>query len=203
MSGIITMETKGSDHKPNEWLWLVFTTESRKLANCFISAAAKPSLATLPLVNQSHADCILSRWIKPDLICLIMRCWKNTHGLINQCFEVYYCILGTTLVLKAVVLSPWESFHRALQGHIDEELIAWANSGFSDVWWLCGLRAVLPTGWRRSCALIQFIMPFVVLPYSNDIPFTTHIMRRKRSFDATNPTIYLDAFSQLHNIPAD
>ena len=65
MSDIITIETKGSNHKPNEWLdWLVFTAQSRKLANCFICALAKPSLATAPLANQSHADCILSQMNK-------------------------------------------------------------------------------------------------------------------------------------------
>uniref|UniRef100_A0A3Q3WC90 Uncharacterized protein n=1 Tax=Mola mola TaxID=94237 RepID=A0A3Q3WC90_MOLML len=65
VSDKITMETKGSDHKPNEWLdWLVFTAQSRKLANCFICAAVKPSLATAPLANQSHTDCILSQMNK-------------------------------------------------------------------------------------------------------------------------------------------
>ena len=113
MSDIITIETKGSNHKPNEWLdWLVFTAQSRKLANCFICAAAKPCLATAPLANHTLIA-FSPRWIKPDLICPAMRCWKYTHGLINQCLRVLNCIPGTTRALKAVVPSLWEGFHSA------------------------------------------------------------------------------------------
>uniref|UniRef100_A0A3Q3KG42 Immunoglobulin V-set domain-containing protein n=1 Tax=Monopterus albus TaxID=43700 RepID=A0A3Q3KG42_MONAL len=74
------------------------------------------------------------------------------------------------------------------------------------MWWLCGdrkLRPVLPPDWAGSCAIVQLLMPFHMLPISGDdlinqLSKTSHLRHRRAapggSFDSH---IYIDAIERF------
>uniref|UniRef100_A0A8D3DXQ5 Uncharacterized protein n=1 Tax=Scophthalmus maximus TaxID=52904 RepID=A0A8D3DXQ5_SCOMX len=83
----------------------------------------------------------------------------------------------------------------------------------ADLWWLCGdmtLRPKLPKMWRGSCALVQLVMPFYMLPTGDYGQLGTRLkeagmLRQKRSVPggSFDNRVYIDSIWVPRGVPGE
>lgn len=214
---VVEIETEGTD--TNLWLeWMTWTVSNLHAKDCLACSPPRPILGTVPLEGGQNSRCISLMFMIP---------WVDTNHNCSAMFSRY------GVAQRAMVPPPFQhlsgnySCYTRTQpngkkvGNLTQcstttrvdDLLSKMKVARLDIWWYCGtkiLRSILPRDWTGTCAPVQLVMPFVLIPMTSIPnwpklkPMTPPSHRQKRdttpqgSFDNT---VWIDAIGIPRGVP--
>ncbi|XP_075453074.1 uncharacterized protein LOC142493251 [Ascaphus truei] len=201
----------------NLWLeWIKYTTQKYNKSNCYVCAAARPHLGTVPLNIPINAEeCFISLYTNTSTNHSQCEDWKQKYSLTTETPKP-----GEGITVYKGNYTCYESLqgNRFLgnfsQGYCDTfskiPSIKLQNQvqSLGDIYWICGdlkLRTRLEGNWTGQCALTKILMPMHIIPVGTEkskvLSSPIKVSKREAPAGSLDSHVYIDAIGVPRGVP--